>query len=148
MIRELFVGFDYPPLYLWYPIEYHLLMMTIHETNKHLTDTHCARAAATQLHAARAQSGLSLRELAARAGTSHATLLAYEQGKKSPSITTFLRILEAAGFGVDIRLHRRIREKDGISRGEELAAVLKLAEQFPARISKKMDFPVWPTKRL
>lgn len=122
-------------------------MKPIHVADKHLSNAHHICVAAKQLHAARLQSGLSLRELAARAGTSHATLLAYEQGKKSPSITTFLRILEAAGFGVDIRLHRRIREKDGISRSEELAAVLKLAEQFPARISKKMDFPVWPAKR-
>jgi len=108
---------------------------------------HHAAAAATQLQAARLRAGLSLRELAARAGTSHATLLAYEQGKKVPVITTFLRILEAAGFAVDIQLSKRIREKDGIPRGEELAAVLKLAEQFPAKIDKKMNFPVWPVKR-
>lgn len=112
------------------------------QINQHHTDT-----AAKQLQAARLQAGLSLRELAARANTSHATLLAYEQGKKAPAITTFLRILEAAGFAVDIQLSKRIREKDGIPRGEELAAVLKLAEQFPAKINKKMNFPVWPAKR-
>ncbi len=114
-------------------------MKPTRQTDKHHTDT-----AARQLQTARLRAGLSLRELAARAGTSHATLLAYEQGRKAPSITTFLRILEAAGFGVEIRLEQRIREKDGIPRGEELASVLKLAEQFPTRISKKMRFPTWP----
>jgi transcriptional regulator with XRE-family HTH domain len=102
--------------------------------------------ATRQLQHARLAAGLSLRELAARAGTSHATLLAYEQGKKVPSVTTFLRILEAAGYGVDIRLNKRIRERDGIPRGEELEAVLRLAEQFPTRVSKRMAFPVWPKK--
>lgn len=113
----------------------------------HRTEQHHAETAAKQLHTARLQAGLSLRELAARAGTSHATLLAYEQGKKSPAITTFLRILEAAGFAIDIQLSKRIREKDGIPRGEELVAVIQLAEQFPAKISKTMDFPQWPAKR-
>lgn len=97
---------------------------------------------ACQLQQARQAAGLSLRELAARAGTSHATLLTYEQGKKMPTVTTFLRILEAAGYAVDIQLSKRIREKDGIPRGEELEAVLRLAEQFPATVSKRMDFPV------
>lgn len=104
--------------------------------------SHHTETAACQLQQARLAAGLSLRELAARAGTSHATLLAYEQGKKIPAVTTFLRILEAAGYAVDIRLSKRIREKDGIPRGEELEAVLRLAEQFPAKVSKQMDFPV------
>jgi transcriptional regulator with XRE-family HTH domain len=102
---------------------------------------------AHQLEQARLAAGLSLRELAAQAGTSHATLLAYEQGKKTPAVTTFLRILEAAGYAVDIRLSKRIRERDGIPRGEELEAVLRLAEQFPARASQRMDFPRLPAAR-
>lgn len=109
---------------------------------------HHTAATAQQLRQARQQAGLTLRELAARAGTSHATLLAYEQGKKVPAVTTFLRILEASGFAVDIQLSKRIRERDGISRSEELEAVLRLAEQFPSKVSKEMDFPVWPTSNL
>ncbi len=95
------------------------------------------------LVAARTDAGLSLRELAAKAGTSHATLSAYEKGRKVPSIATFLRILEACGNAVEIQLYPRIRERDGIDRGEELEAVLKLAAQFPARTSRHLDLPVF-----
>ena len=96
------------------------------------------------LRDARINAGLSLRELASRAATSHATLSAYEQGRKVPSVTTFLRILEACGNVVEIGLQRRIREVDGVARGDELAAVLKLAAQFPARASRHLDLPVFP----
>ena len=92
-------------LSIWYSIRYHTPMRQADQNTQHHTAV-----AAAQLQAARLRAGLSLRELAARAGTSHATLLAYEQGKKSPAITTFLRILEAAGFAVDIQLSKRIRE--------------------------------------
>ncbi len=103
-----------------------------------------AENAARQLRECRQAAGLSLRELANRSGTSHSTLLAYEQGKKAPAITTYCRILEAAGYAVDINVSKRIREKDGISRGEELAAVLRLAEQFPAKVDKRLAFPIFP----
>ena len=100
---------------------------------------------AALLREARTNAGLSLRALAARAETSHATLSAYEQGRKVPSVTTFLRILEACGNAVDIELHPRIREADGIPRGEELAAVLRLAGQFPARVERHLNLPVFPS---
>jgi transcriptional regulator with XRE-family HTH domain len=72
------------------------------------------------------------------AGTSHATILAYESGKKVPSAVVLLRILEAYGNSVDFMLNPRIRYQDGIERGEELAAVLRLAEQFPVRLQQRM----------
>lgn len=53
---------------------------------------------------ARQQSGLSLRELAKRAGTSHSALAAYELGSKIPKIETLERIIGAAGFAIDIHL--------------------------------------------
>jgi transcriptional regulator with XRE-family HTH domain len=99
---------------------------------------------ATLLARARAEAGLSLRELAERAKTSHATISAYERGRKVPSVTTFIRILEACGNAVDISLLPRIREKDGIPRGEELESVLKLAAQFPAKASRHLDLPAFP----
>lgn len=101
------------------------------------------RIAAT-LSRARREAGLSLRELARRAGTSHATILAYERGTKVPGAATFLRLLEACGYAVDIRLHRRIRERDGLERGDELEQVLRLAEQFPVRVPRRMDYPRLP----
>lgn len=101
---------------------------------------------ASTLASARQQAGLSLRELARRAGTSHPTLLAYETGRKSPSIAVFLRILNACGYAVDIELSPRVRWQDGIPRGEELEAVLALAAEFPARASRRMDYPRFPAR--
>ena len=93
------------------------------------------------LRQARLTAGLGLRDVARRAGTSHATLSAYEHGKKTPSVATFLRILEACSYSVDIALRPRIRERHGMSRGEELIQVLELAEQFPAKPLKNISFP-------
>jgi len=103
-------------------------------------------ASARQLREARLTSGLSLRELARRARTSHATLLAYESGQKVPAISTWLRIMDAAGLAVDLVSSRRVRIQDGVERGEELAAVLKLAEQFPNNASRHLTYP--PFKQL
>jgi hypothetical protein len=52
-----------------------------------------------------------------------------------------MRILDAAGFAVDFELSRRVRERDGIDRGEELEQVLDLAAQFPARHRRRITFP-------
>ena len=54
--------------------------------------------AAAVIRTARAGAGLSLRGLAGRAGTSHATLSAYEAGRVHPSIDTVGRIVGAAGY--------------------------------------------------
>jgi transcriptional regulator with XRE-family HTH domain len=51
---------------------------------------------------ARRRSGLSQDELAKRSGTSRPTLSAYEHGRKSPSLATAERIVEAAGFTLDL----------------------------------------------
>ena len=96
---------------------------------------------------ARTRQSLSLRELARRAGTSHATLIAYEAGRKIPSVATFLRIMHACEFAVDFDLCPRIRWQDGIYRGDELAEVLKLAGQFPAVAARHQNYPIFP-KRL
>ena len=53
---------------------------------------------------ARLDAGLSQRELARRAGTSQATLCAYEAGRKSPSFETLVRIIRAAGQDLRVRL--------------------------------------------
>jgi len=97
--------------------------------------------AGTLMRTARDRAGLTLRGAAAKAGTSHATLAAYEAGRKSPTLPTLLRILGAFGFTADIELTPRIRERDGIPRGRELEEVLALAEIFPARIDDRLAFP-------
>ena len=99
--------------------------------------------AANNLRVARQKAGLSLRELARRAGTSHATLVAYEKGSKIPSVATFMRILSACGFSVDIQLSRRVRFANGLDRGQELVMALDLADQFPSRKQRKMSYPLF-----
>ena len=49
------------------------------------------------LERARAGAGLTQDELARRAGTSRTTLSAYENGRKSPTVATFARLLAEAG---------------------------------------------------
>ncbi len=85
--------------------------------------------------------GLTLRALAARAGTSHSTLAAYEQGRKVPNVVTLDRILRAAGFAADVSLHRRVDDGDRAARGRELIEVLELAAMFPASHSPTITFP-------
>ena len=81
----------------------------------------------------RQRSGLTLREVARRAETSHATVLAYEQGRVDPTTTTFTRMVHATGFSLEARPTRRVNNLEGMTRGEELEAVLRLAAAFPAR---------------
>lgn len=59
--------------------------------------------AADIIHAARLRAGLSTRELARRAGTSHATLSRYEHGQVQPSLATVERIVRACGL--ELRIH-------------------------------------------
>ncbi|MBA3430383.1 MAG: helix-turn-helix transcriptional regulator [Actinobacteria bacterium] len=56
------------------------------------------------LKLARNDAGLSQHELARRAGTSQATLSAYERGRKSPSLETLARIVRAAGLDLRIQI--------------------------------------------
>lgn len=57
------------------------------------------------LEFARRERGLTQTELAARSGTSQAALSAYERGLKSPTLKVASRILEAAGFDINLRVH-------------------------------------------
>jgi transcriptional regulator with XRE-family HTH domain len=118
----------HPRLRLWYPNRYHELMD-----------------AATILRTVRHEARLTLRELARRAGTSHATLSAYEHGAKTPSVDTLDRVVRAAGYVFEGGLTRRIDadSRTGLARGDELAAVLELAAQFPARHDALLRAPVF-----
>lgn len=55
------------------------------------------------IEVARRASGLTQTELAARSGTSQATISSYERGLKSPTIKVAGRILEAAGYDLNLR---------------------------------------------
>ena len=99
--------------------------------------------AAKLIREARRSAELSLRSLAMLASTSHSTMSAYESGSKVPSVDTLSRILAAAGFDSEILLRGRIRTSAGLARGDELAAALELAEQFPAAYSVDLEYPVF-----
>lgn len=97
--------------------------------------------AATVIRTARRRAGLTLRALGDAAGTSHSTLAAYEAGRVEPSVATLDRIVSAAGFALDVTLARRIVNGQPPSRGDELAAVLELAEAFPAHHAPTLTYP-------
>jgi len=98
--------------------------------------------AAIVIRTARAGAGLSLRGLAERAGTSHATLAAYEAGRVDPSVDTVDRIVRAAGYDVDWSLARRPGAGDPAGdRGSELVEALELAALFPARHDPGLALP-------
>jgi transcriptional regulator with XRE-family HTH domain len=57
----------------------------------------CERMAYSLLSTARARAGLSIAELARRAGTSRPTVSAYEHGRVSPTVDTLERLLAVTG---------------------------------------------------
>ncbi|HVN50935.1 MAG TPA: helix-turn-helix transcriptional regulator [Acidimicrobiales bacterium] len=97
--------------------------------------------ASVELRRARIRAGLSLRRLARRAGTSHATLAAYEAGRTVPSVETFDRLLRAAGIDPCLELTPAVGGPDPADRGRELAEVLELAARFPARHATQLRYP-------
>lgn len=98
---------------------------------------------AVALREARRHAGLSQSELALRAGTSQATISAYEAGRKIPSVDTLGRLLAATGshlavaHGVAAEPSRSELER----RARALAQVLALAEALPARRRGKLRYP-------
>jgi transcriptional regulator with XRE-family HTH domain len=97
--------------------------------------------AATTLRHARLRSGLSLRGLARRAETSHATLRAYETGAKVPRVDTLDRLVRAAGFELAADLEGRRPADDPTDRARELVEALELAAAFPAEHDRVLRFP-------
>lgn len=102
--------------------------------------------AAHLLRTARLRAGYSLRELAERAGTSYSTLSDYERGTKVPALTTMARVLDAAGFSLEVSLADKTPptrgDRDTRPRGEQLEEVLHLADQFPSRHTREMEYPI------
>ena len=102
--------------------------------------------AAATIRSVRRQAGLSQGELAARAGTSQATVSAYENGAKEPSTTTFERLLAAAGWRLTVEPSPRHvvvgRTYADLDRaGRVLAEVLALAEALPVRHTPTLRYP-------
>ena len=99
--------------------------------------------AAREIRRLRTRAGLSLRELAERAGTSHATIAAYEAGRKVPTFDTFVRLARGAGFDPAVELSPGFGGRDAADRGDELIEVLRLAALFPARFRDELEFPLF-----
>jgi transcriptional regulator with XRE-family HTH domain len=99
--------------------------------------------AASIIRTTRQRAGLSLRALARRAGTSHATLAAYEAGRKVPSVETLDRIVRSAGYELEIGVGPNVGGADRAARGRELVEVLELAALFPARHRETLEFPIF-----
>ena len=99
--------------------------------------------AGLMIRTARLRAGLTLRELAERAATSHSTLSAYESGRTTPNVDTLDRVLRAAGFAADLTLQQRVGtgRDERVARGQELVDVLALAEMFPAHHASSLAFP-------
>jgi transcriptional regulator with XRE-family HTH domain len=106
--------------------------------------------AATALRDARLRAGLTQTELARRAGTSQATISAYEHGRKAPSVETLGRLLAAAGARLTAApasapVVRPTRAQLARA-GRALVDVMLLAEALPTRHSPELRFP--PLTRL
>lgn len=93
----------------------------------------------------RIRSGLSLRALAQRAGTSHATLSAYEQGRVSPGADTLRRVCAAAGF--DLVATLTPSTVDRVAAGRQLQDLLELTDAYPLGRTGALDAPVFPPRR-
>ncbi|HEX8085371.1 MAG TPA: helix-turn-helix transcriptional regulator [Solirubrobacteraceae bacterium] len=94
--------------------------------------------AAATIRDARLRAGLTQAALAQRAGTSQATLSAYESGRKQPSVVTLSRVLEAAGarLTVEMAFERNARI---------FASALEMAEALPSRRKGDLEYPRLPT---
>jgi transcriptional regulator with XRE-family HTH domain len=99
--------------------------------------------ASRTIRSCREASGLTLRALAKRAGTSHSTLAAYEAGRKVPNAVTLERIVHAADWELEVQRHRAPSGTDDALRGQELEEVLALAAHFPARHDRVLRAPVF-----
>lgn len=100
--------------------------------------------AAVVIREARTRASLTLRALAERAGTSHATVSAYESGRKVPRADTVDRLVRAAGYVLDRTLVRRAdAEHEREAKGRELEDVLDVAGLFPSRQPRRLTFPVF-----
>ncbi len=109
---------------------------------------------------ARRGSGLTQRQLAQRARTSQATLSAYERGIKSPNLAVAERIIEAAGYRLDLvtqvhfeqrtaRAARPFWVPDRLWRGKLPECFAKVYLDDPARFEgiRKFDLRRRPQRR-
>jgi transcriptional regulator with XRE-family HTH domain len=93
---------------------------------------------AAVLAEARHRSGLTTRQLARRARTSHSAIAAYESGAKAPNTATLERLVHACGFAIEHRLCALAEFENRAERGRQLLEVLDLADQFPSEHGSRL----------
>jgi transcriptional regulator with XRE-family HTH domain len=104
--------------------------------------------AAWAIRKARELAGLSKRELARRARTSPAAIVAYEGGMRDPTVGTLDRILGAAGSAADIELEPERMQPDPVVSARRLAQVLALADRLPKRpAARRLTYPPFARAR-
>jgi transcriptional regulator with XRE-family HTH domain len=106
---------------------------------------------AATIRDARRRAGLTQTELARRAGTSQATISAYERGSKAPSVETLGRLLAATGTRLTATPASapvvRPTKAQSERAGRVLVDVMLLAEALPTRHTPDLRFPPltrWP----
>jgi transcriptional regulator with XRE-family HTH domain len=97
--------------------------------------------AATILEQARRTAGLSQAGLAEAAGTSRPTLSAYEHGRKSPTLQTAARILDAAGFDLTFVPQVEFREV-AVDRGRPIVVPTALPRLPVERALAVVELPL------
>jgi transcriptional regulator with XRE-family HTH domain len=101
--------------------------------------------AASAVQKAREHAGLSKRELARRAGTSPAAIVAYESGSRDPTVGTLARLVAATGAQCEIEVDAGPARPDPWTCARRLEQVLELAEHLPRRRpSSRLEFPPFP----
>jgi transcriptional regulator with XRE-family HTH domain len=97
---------------------------------------------------ARQAAGLTQKALAERAGTSQPTVALYESGKRDPSASTLVRLVEACGGRLKVEAgHQCLRtpSQAELERvGRQLVDVLELASKLPTKHSPELNFPRLP----
>jgi transcriptional regulator with XRE-family HTH domain len=98
--------------------------------------------AAEVIRRAREAAGLSKRELARRAGTSPAAIVAYEAGEREPTFRTLRRLVRAAGYDSELTTRPALGRLDPVEAAKRLVEVLELSDHLPQRKpSRRMAFP-------
>jgi transcriptional regulator with XRE-family HTH domain len=94
--------------------------------------------AASLLKRARQLAGLTQAELARRSGIAAPTISAYEAGRRDPTVTNLVRLLDAAGLDL------ALQQSEHAHRGRRLEQVLSLASVLPREgRDEKPDLPAW-----
>ena len=97
------------------------------------------------LREARRRGRLTQAALARRVGTSQATISAYENGRKHPSVETLSRLLAATGARLTVEHNRQAVLRPSPAQearaGRTLLDVIALAEALPTRHEPELRFP-------